>query len=158
MLIKVPGLTDLERLTEIHLNAFGAQHSWSSAAIESALASERVAAIGIWIEEAWGGFALVQRVEPEAEILTFAIDPEAQNKGYGQALLGAVLQEVEGRGVTRIFLEVAADNDPALALYRGAGFTEDGRRSGYYSREGVQSVDAILMSRGIAGHTESKEA
>ena len=45
--------------------------------------------------------------------------------------------------VDRIWLEVRPSNSAARALYRGAGFIEEGRRPGYYNDTGE---DALLMS------------
>jgi ribosomal-protein-alanine N-acetyltransferase len=46
------------------------------------------------------------------------------------------------RGATRAFLEVAADNAPAQALYHGTGWRESGRRRRYYGPD----LDAIVMA------------
>ena len=47
-------------------------------------------------------------------------------EGRGQGLEGRILRamaaEASRRGVTRVFLQVDANNPPALALYRRAGF------------------------------------
>jgi ribosomal-protein-alanine N-acetyltransferase len=50
-----------------------------------------------------------------------------------------------------MFLEVAADNPGAIALYAVAGFEAVGRRAGYYGRLAGGSVDAIVMRRGLNG-------
>ena len=44
--------------------------------------------------------------------------------------------------VKRLFLEVAADNDAAVALYEGLGFKIAGARKAYYQRAGGENVDA----------------
>jgi ribosomal-protein-alanine N-acetyltransferase len=46
-----------------------------------------------------------------------------------------------------VFLEVRADNERALELYRRADFAQVGRCRGYYQPEGV---DAVLMRRRIS--------
>jgi ribosomal-protein-alanine N-acetyltransferase len=46
----------------------------------------------------------------------------------------------------RIFLEVAEDNEAALALYRKLGFVELGRRKRYYERAGSEPVDALTLA------------
>ena len=49
-------------------------------------------------------------------------------------------------GAEAMFLEVAADNAAALALYRGAGFTQAGLRRGYYAPAGT---DAFVLRRDL---------
>jgi len=44
-------------------------------------------------------------------------------------------------GGTLMFLDVAADNTPALALYRSLGFQDISRRARYYGGR----TDAIVM-------------
>jgi ribosomal-protein-alanine N-acetyltransferase len=48
--------------------------------------------------------------------------------------------------VKRLFLEVAADNDAAVALYEGLGFKIAGARKAYYQRKGSDSVDAVILA------------
>ncbi|MCZ7594452.1 MAG: GNAT family N-acetyltransferase [Hyphomicrobium sp.] len=48
--------------------------------------------------------------------------------------------------VRRLFLEVASDNDPAIALYKSLGFKTAGRRKAYYQRGAGESVDAIILA------------
>jgi len=44
-----------------------------------------------------------------------------------------------------MFLEVAADNEAALSLYQGLGFTPTGRRGGYYERSQRPAADALIL-------------
>jgi ribosomal protein S18 acetylase RimI-like enzyme len=48
--------------------------------------------------------------------------PHAQGQGLGASLLAAFTGLARQRGMTRAFLQVEADNGPALALYRRFGF------------------------------------
>jgi ribosomal-protein-alanine N-acetyltransferase len=50
------------------------------------------------------------------------------------------------QGATRLFLEVADDNAAALALYARAGFSEAGRRPGYYARPDGGRQDALILA------------
>jgi ribosomal-protein-alanine N-acetyltransferase len=59
-------------------------------------------------------------------------------------LLEAVLEVARLRGAAAIFLEVREDNEAARALYAQAGFTEAGRRQGYYS-----GVDGLVLRRNL---------
>jgi ribosomal protein S18 acetylase RimI-like enzyme len=53
--------------------------------------------------------------------------PELRGKGYGGAILDAILVVLRNRGVATVSLEVDVDNAAALALYRSRGFSEESR-------------------------------
>ena len=60
--------------------------------------------------------------------------------------MSAAAGEAKRRGADRLFLEVAIDNGPALALYRRAGFAKVGRRAGYYHRrEGAVAAEMLAL-------------
>ena len=90
--------------------------------------------------DARGGFIVSRQAGGEAEILTLAVTPLARRQGIAQALVAQVVAATSG---LQIFLEVAADNDPARQLYAAAGFAECGRRRDYYG----PGRDAIVLRR-----------
>ncbi len=49
-------------------------------------------------------------------------DPSARNRGFARTCLGNLFAWAGNRGATAAALQVMADNEPALALYRGLGF------------------------------------
>ncbi|HUN46622.1 MAG TPA: ribosomal-protein-alanine acetyltransferase, partial [Stellaceae bacterium] len=57
------------------------------------------------------------------------------------------------RGVEAITLEVAADNAPALSLYKSLGFSQVGVRAGYYRRPDATLMDAHLLRLIVAPAT-----
>ncbi len=93
------------------------------------------------------GFALGRVVADEAEVLTVAVRPGARRQGIAGRCLAEVHRRAAQMGASRVFLEVAATNTGARALYSGAGYAEDGRRRAYFSLPDGTSVDAILMSK-----------
>lgn len=95
------------------------------------------------------GFLLARAAAGEAEILSIATAPELQRRAVARRLLETAVPALASRGARRLFLEVASDNDPALALYRNAGFTEVGRRRAYYARRGGPAADALVMARDL---------
>lgn len=95
------------------------------------------------------GYAGIFLVGPEADIQTVAVATHAQGRGIGRMLLAGLVDRARERGAGVLHLEVRADNDPALRLYRAAGFVADGRRRDYYGR----GRDAVLMSLRLAGAT-----
>jgi ribosomal-protein-alanine N-acetyltransferase len=87
----------------------------------------------------------VRTIADEAELLTIAVRPGLRRRGLGARLLGAALDLTARRGAVSMFLEVAATNQPALALYQRAGFRLVGRRTGYYV--GATACDDALILR-----------
>ena len=96
------------------------------------------------------GFAVGRVIAGEAELVPLAVAPEARRRGEGRALLAAFDRAVQDRDGETAFLEVAADNTAAIALYLAAGWAENGRRRGYYPRPDGAPVDAILMTKQLA--------
>ncbi|MDK3019566.1 GNAT family N-acetyltransferase [Pseudodonghicola flavimaris] len=99
-------------------------------------------------------FALVRVIADEAELLTIATHPDHQRLGLARALMPLWQAEAAGRGATRAFLEVAADNAPARALYLQTGYEAVGLRRGYYPRPSVTASDAILMALSLRPSTD----
>jgi [ribosomal protein S18]-alanine N-acetyltransferase len=131
---------DVSALARIHRAAF--DHPWSESDFSTYLASDLV-----WVSgEPLAGFILIRAVGDEAEILTLAVDPAHRRAGHAAALVDAAKQDLAKTGVSRLFLEVAADNSPALALYERQGFLPIGVRKGYYRRDAGPNVDAKLFS------------
>ncbi|WP_303962954.1 ribosomal protein S18-alanine N-acetyltransferase [Succinatimonas hippei] len=86
------------------------------------------------------GFAVMQTVFDESELLTIGIMPEFQGRGLGKSLLSASLSEVKKRGAKKCFLEVRVSNLPAL------GFKKTGIRKNYYAKTAVlPAEDAYTM-------------
>lgn len=90
------------------------------------------------------GFIVYRTTLDEAEIITIGVHPDVRRTGIGVALLGVMEADLKKSGVKHIFLEVAADNTPARALYEQNGFVQIGVRPRYYD-----GVDAIMMRKDI---------
>ncbi len=90
------------------------------------------------------GFVLWRAAAGEAEILTIAVLPPWRKRGLGGRLLDAALAASARTGAEAMFLEAAADNNAALALYHARGFERVGLRKGYYAGK-----DAVVMKRAL---------
>ncbi|MGC1275922.1 MAG: N-acetyltransferase [Planctomycetaceae bacterium] len=55
-------------------------------------------------------------------IQNVGITPEARGLGLGRALVLKALHGFRAAGLRRVYLEVTAENTPAVELYRGVGF------------------------------------
>lgn len=136
-------------LAALHDTAFPPAECWDDAAMEAVLAMPGVLVglgrfgVGALPE----GFVIGRVAADEAEILTLAVAGAARRQGLGRALLDWLAGQVAARGATRLILDVSADNQAAQALYRGAGFSEIGRRRAYYS----DGADALVLERALVG-------
>ena len=81
--------------------------------------------------------------------------PRRKGRGLGTALLVALLDEAQRRGVAHVDLEVKADNDTARRLYERHGFTEIAVRRNYYQPSGT---DAIVMRKELADERRAHRA
>jgi len=90
----------------------------------------------------------------ELEILNLAVAPAWRVCGYGARLLRLVLDMGANMGIGRAVLEVRAGNLAALALYKGQGFAQVGRRRGYYRDNGEDALVLELLLRRAMPHGE----
>ena len=102
---------------------------WSRESLASTLADPAtLCLVAREASRALVGFALGRSVVDELEVLLVVVAPAARRRGFGRALVEALL---------------ARANAAAIALYARAGFVAAGRRPRYY--EGRE--DAITMRR-----------
>lgn len=132
-----------DAMAAIHATAMTVPRPWSAETIAGLMNSP-----GGFVVSRNTGFALGRVVEDEAELLTLAVSPKEQRTGTGTWCLAAFESRAFDEGARRAFLEVAATNTAARALYAKAGWREDGVRSGYY-RADPEPIDAILMSKAL---------
>jgi ribosomal-protein-alanine N-acetyltransferase len=129
-------------LAALHAACFTAPRPWAADEFAALLADPATR-----IETEPDGFLLWRIAGPEAELLTLAVDPARRRAGIGRVLALRFLAAARNAGAVEAFLEVAADNDAARALYTATGFAEIGRRPRYYARPDGSALDAIVMRR-----------
>ncbi len=135
-------MSEAEALAELHASAFSPPRPWTGAEIAALLESPHV---HLCRESA--GFLLGRVIAGEAELLTLAVEPAARRQGIGQRLVTAWHQLAQTHGAQTFFLEVAANNPAAIALYQQAGYRQTGRRKGYYRQPDGGAVDALVLAR-----------
>jgi ribosomal-protein-alanine N-acetyltransferase len=128
-------------LGALHAEAFAPAERWSAQAIGLLMALP--GHVGLIATDGGepAGFALGRVAAQEAEVLTLAVRPAARRAGTARALMRALMAESARRGAGEMFLEVAADNAAARALYAGLGAAEAGRRRRYYP----DGSDALVL-------------
>ncbi|MHA7898440.1 MAG: GNAT family N-acetyltransferase [Henriciella sp.] len=151
-----PEFTRLSRaqaaaMSALHAVTFRPEETWSEATFDALLAQETTLAIGLIQDEDLFAMLVAQMVTGDAEILTLATHPAARRRGYAAGLLTHCEQNGSVGSLERWLLDVAADNHSAIDFYEKLGFRRDGRRANYYKRLEGDRVDAILMSKRLAG-------
>ena len=137
-------MTDTATLARIHAACFTTPRPWTAEELDRLIADP-----ACFLAEEPGGFLLGRTTLDEAEILTLAVDPAHRRQGLGRALVAAFKETARARGATIAFLEVAADNAPAIALYLGAGFVRAGRRPHYYRGPDGEMKDAEILRKDL---------
>jgi len=94
------------------------------------------------------GYAGLIAYPDEAHIATIGVTGARQHEGIGALLLDTLLAEADTRSQV-VLLEVRADDEATQAFCRRRGFSEVGRRRGYYQPSGT---DAVVMSREVRRH------
>lgn len=131
-----PDVKNLERL--------GQTEPWSDNSLETELTDANAFHFGLYSaqDRRLLAFVLARTILDEVHIHRVCTHPDRRRAGCARTLIGHLLETARSRGAHRVFLEVAASNTAALALYRRAGFTEDTTRENYYST----GDDAIVMT------------
>jgi RimJ/RimL family protein N-acetyltransferase len=88
--------------------------------------------------------------------LGMAMAAAARGRGAGRAALQALMVESQSvLGLGKILLEVRADNEPAIALYRGLGYRDVGTFLSHYDN-GLRRYDVLVMERSLEGLPEER--
>jgi tRNA threonylcarbamoyl adenosine modification protein YeaZ/ribosomal-protein-alanine acetyltransferase len=142
--VRHAGADDIPLLAAMHRACF--VHGWTEDMLRSSLSLPGSAALVAELAGRAYGFLQYQWIAGEAEVNTLCVLPAFRRQGFGRLLMDALVRELTARRSERLFLEVAADNAAAVALYRKMGFAETGKRAGYYARTGGPAADAITMT------------
>lgn len=132
------------QMAATHKAAFTQSRPWTETEFSDLLANRFNALVG----DA-RCFALIQVIAGEAELLTIATHPDHQRRGLAAQIMADWHAQAVSQGATRAFLDVAADNAAAIALYHKCGYAPLARRAGYYTRSTEEKIDAIVMQRAL---------
>lgn len=136
---------DAETLARLHATGF--YRGWPAADFATYLLERDVSVyVACDARRRIAGFALFRTALDEAELLTIVVDPRWRGRKVGAALLAAAFDDLRHSPVRRVFLEVEAENAPALKLYENFGFARIGRREGYYALPTGGAAAALVMA------------
>lgn len=129
-------------MADLHVRGFDA--GWPASGMLEHVSRDIVVGCGMPLI----GFAIIRVAADQAELLTITIALDARGKGHGEQLLRFAETRAASAGVDIVFLEVAEDNFPAIALYRRTGYEPMGRRPAYYKRLGGR-VAALTFRKNL---------
>lgn len=134
-------IADVPRIVIIEKESFATP--WSQEAFRTELTTNSLARYLV-LEEgdqiiAYGGY---WQILDEGHITNIAVAANQRGKGYGRAILEALIRDARSLGVQYMTLEVRRSNAPAIALYESFGFTIEGVRENYYQAE---QEDALIL-------------
>jgi [ribosomal protein S18]-alanine N-acetyltransferase len=148
-----PGTSgDLDGVMEVMNAAFGRRYgeAWTRSQLGGILPMEGVS-LTLACDagaDAAVGFSLVRNVADESELLLLAVLPSRQREGIGSRLLDEFMERAARNGACRVHLEVR-DGNPAVAMYRAAGFEQAGKRRNYYHAPDGGRFDALTLVRNL---------
>lgn len=134
-----------DALAHIHGLCFTTPRPWTAQEFADLLASN-----GAFLITDGPAFVLGRAIAGEAELLTIAVHPDARRTGIARRLLQRFDDEATGQHASDAFLEVAANNPAAIALYLSAGWHDAGLRKGYYATPTGDRIDARVMRKELA--------
>lgn len=146
----VPGTSDhLDAVMAVMDGAFGDKfgEAWTRSQLSGILPMAGVFLVLAMAQssDAVVGFSLFRTVAGESELLLIGVLPEEQRRGIGRLLLDDFTDRGRQEGLGRVHLEVR-DGNPAIEMYRAAGFSPVGRRRNYYHAADGTRYDAITLA------------
>ncbi len=70
----------------------------------------------------------------EGQITNIATHPDYRRRGYGRAVVEALIKFAKNNGLDSISLEVRESNRAAIELYTKLGFKVEGKRKDFYTK------------------------
>jgi ribosomal-protein-alanine N-acetyltransferase len=146
--IEPAGPRDAAKLAALHGASF--HRGWSEAEFEGLLAERNTLTHRLRAGRHLIGFIISRCAADEAEVLSVAVASSWRGRGLSGGLLRHHLGHLAGRGIHKVFLEVEENNQPAVKLYRRAGFRTVGGRKQYYPQVDGTNLNALIMQRDLS--------
>ena len=142
MTITTMGQEHVSQVAELEKQCFS--DPWSEKSVASELENE----LALWLValegETLAGYVGSQTVMGETDMMNIAVSPGFRRQGIARELIQTLIRELKERASHSLTLEVRASNAPARALYESLGFSQAGRRPGYYRNP---KEDALILRK-----------
>lgn len=138
--------SDIAAILELEHGAFPAAERWSRLAWrDELLASDRYVLTARDADDRVMAAATFQCVADTADLHRIMVARERRGEGAARRMLLAGMEWARALGADRMLLEVREDNEAAIGLYEGAGFTTIARRNDYYG----PGVHALVLAANL---------
>ncbi len=134
---------DLAWMADVERELFGPS-AWSESLIREDFRYGARRYRGVWVGDEPVAYAVYGFDGDAFSLMNLAVVPTHRREGIARLVMDDLLDEARSLEVPDVWLEVAVDNDAALALYRAYGFEGVRVRRKYYQPEGI---DALVMRR-----------
>jgi [ribosomal protein S18]-alanine N-acetyltransferase len=145
--IRLAEREDMEALFALDQTCFPPGIAYSKSELQYFLFHRGSTSLVAEDEDGIAGFAIVEFLLEEgrriAHIVTIDVPPARRRQRVGHLLMDTMMEICCESRAKLIRLEVAVDNEAALAFYRLLGFVETGRIRGFY----LGKLDALQMER-----------
>ena len=130
------------------------------ATVESWLSSDR-GRRGIAVEDGYvAGYVAVVPLPGWSDHvgeLRLVIDPEHRGRGLGRELARWALLQALECGLTKLLVEVVADQEGAVAMFRALGFHAEGLLRDHVRDRDGDLRDLVLLAHPVADHWSAME-
>ena len=140
----------IERMNNTHIASVAKleRENFSMPWSERVLTGELQNILSLWLVALHDGEVIgyvgAQIVPDEADMMNIAVSSAHRRKGIARMLILELLAWLQVQGVRSLSLEVRVSNLAAISLYEGLGFTQVGRRPGYYK---MPKEDALILRK-----------
>lgn len=123
-------LNDAKEIARLEREIF--ESGWTLENVEDMLKGDSYAVVEDLNGEIIGYASYYIHID-EGDINNIAVAENYRKQGVGKALVASLLQDAKARGINKLFLEVRANNLPAIRLYESFNFKQISVRKKYYS-------------------------
>ncbi len=150
--IKMLQHADIDAVSQLHSKCFA--RGWSSAEIHELLHAG-AEGVCVWrditkhhlsnINIKLLGFGLWRATAEEAELLTIGIEANYRRRRLASDLLQYITTKLQKQNVNKLFIEVSANNNAAISLYKKHNFKQISMRKNYYRSENRNNPPNALI-------------
>lgn len=144
LLIRDMRVQDIPEIMDIEHTSFSSP--WSEIAFQGELRKEYAVTRVAELRHNIVGYAIANYILNEGHILNLAVHPAHRRQGIATSLIYQLLNILQKKGCSLLYLEVRVSNAPARLFYEQLEFRVVGKRRSYYQSP---VEDALLMFRTI---------